>query len=307
MIAKKAITIKGLPYMSNPLENLLSVIDLERLTASRFRGLSGTSLWRRVFGGHVMAQALEAAQRTVEIDRHVHSFHCYFLQPGNPDSSIDYDVELMRDGRSFSVRHVKAMQRNKVIFSLTASFHIEEPGYEFQRPMCNGIQTPEEILEKTGTEEKISAHAPGFVHSYANQHRSFIILPLDVDNYIHRTDRKSKQKTWFKLNGTIKNDRRLRSVILAYMSDMTLLDTALYPHGQSIISPTIMPASLDHAMWFHRQPNFDDWLLYDCVSPNSSGARGLSQGFIYNRSGELVATTCQEGLLRPVNDASQTP
>jgi len=291
--------------MSNPLESLLSVLNLEKLADSHFRGLSGTSLWRRVFGGHVMAQALEAAQRTVEFDRHVHSFHGYFLQPGNPDFFIDYDVELLRDGRSFSVRHVKAMQQNKLIFSLSASFQIEETGYAYQRPMDNNIQTPEEILAKAGAEEKILAHAPGFVNSYANQHRAFIILPLDVDNYIHRTDRKPRQKTWFKLNGTIKNDRRLRSVILAYMSDMTLLDTALYPHGLSIISPSIMPASLDHAMWFHRQPDFDDWLLYDCCSPNSSGARGLSRGFIYNRSGELVATTCQEGLLRSVKSKSQ--
>ncbi|MHC5305959.1 acyl-CoA thioesterase II [Bartonella sp. LJL80] len=286
--------------MTNPLQHLLSILDLEKIDQNMFRGQSGNSRWQRVFGGHVIAQALMAAQHTVSDDRFVHSLHAYFIRPGDPEQPIIYDVERLRDGRSFSTRRVVAKQSDVVILSFSASFQIDEPGLDYQRPMPQGLPQPETLADDHTINEAILAKAPESVRTYWNMQRPFIIRPTDLEEYLGRQKHSPSQQCWFKLDGDAAGNRRLNSAVLAYLSDMTLLDTSLLVHGRSVFSDDIQPASLDHSMWFHRPFILDDWLLYDIESPNTHNARGLSHGYIYSRDGKLVASVAQEGLMRQI-------
>ena len=284
--------------MTDRLQHLLSILDLEKIDQNLFRGKSGNSRWQRVFGGHVIAQALIAAHRSVAPDRFIHSLHAYFIRPGDPDHPIIYEVEPLRDGRSFSVRRVVAKQNGVAILSFSSSFQVDEPGLDYQRPMPQNLPEPETLTGEAAIDRAIIESAPENIRNYWNEQRPFIIRPIDLDEYLKRQKHQPIQRCWFKLNGKVDSGRSLNSALLAYLSDMTLLDTSLLVHGLSIFTPGIIPASLDHSMWFHRSFSLDDWMLYDIESPNTSGARGLSQGYIYTREGKLIASVAQEGLIR---------
>ena len=290
--------------MTGRLQHLLSILDLEKIVQNLFRGQSGNSRWLRVFGGHVIAQALVAAHRSVAPDRFIHSLHAYFIRPGDPDRPIIYEVEPLRDGRSFSVRRVVAKQNGVAILSFSSSFQVDEPGLDYQRPMPKNLPQPETLSGEHAIDQAILESAPENIRNYWNEQRPFLIRPIDLEDYLTRDKHQPVQRCWFKLNGKVASTRSLNSALLAYLSDMTLLDTSLIVHGLSIFTPGLIPASLDHSMWFHRPFSLDDWMLYDIESPNTHGARGLSEGYIYTRDGKLIASVAQEGLIRLVEPKS---
>ncbi|CAM1628873.1 acyl-CoA thioesterase II [Bartonella sp. B10834G6] len=290
--------------MTDRLQHLLSILDLEKIDQNLFRGQSGNSRWQRVFGGHVIAQALVAAHRSVAPDRFIHSLHAYFIRPGDPDRPIIYEVEPLRDGRSFSVRRVVAKQNGVAILSFSSSFQVDEPGLDYQRPMPKNLPQPETLSGEHAIDQAILESAPENIRNYWNEQRPFLIRPIDLEDYLTRDKHQPVQRCWFKLNGKVASTRSLNSALLAYLSDMTLLDTSLIVHGLSIFTPGLIPASLDHSMWFHRPFSLDDWMLYDIESPNTHGARGLSEGYIYTRDGKLIASVAQEGLIRLVEPKS---
>lgn len=284
--------------MAQAMQELLDILDLEQIEHNLYRGRSHKVGWQRVFGGQVIGQALVAAQRTVVEERLVHSLHCYFMRPGDPSVPIVYQVDRLRDGGSFTTRRVTAIQHGHAIFSLECSFQIEEEGLEHQMPMPLDVPPPEklrsqfELLEQTGHE------VPETVRRFWARERPLEIKPVNIEHYTSREKLPPRQNVWVRVNGSVPDDRRLQAAILAYLSDMTLLDTSTFAHGRIGFDPEIQMASLDHAMWFHRPHRLDDWLLYTQDSPNTIGSRGFSRGFLYARDGSLVASTAQEGLVR---------
>ncbi len=283
--------------MSRAMENLLSILDLERLELDLFRGTSPDNGWQRVFGGQVIAQALVSAQRTIADDRHVHSLHSYFMRPGDPSVPIIYEVDRIRDGASFNTRRVVAIQHGKAIFSLSASFQRDEPGLDHQVDMPD-VPMPEDLLGEGDLKEKYLKNAPENVRRYWERERPIEMRPVSLTHYISQEKLAPVQNVWVRANGGVPNDRRTQEAVLAYLSDMTLLDTSLFAHGLSVFSNKIQAASLDHSMWFHRPYAMDDWMLYAQNSPNASGARGLNNGGLYTRDGVLIASVAQEGLIR---------
>jgi acyl-CoA thioesterase-2 len=245
----------------------------------------------------VIAQALMAAQRTVEADRFVHSLHAYFMRPGDPSVPILYQVERIRDGSSFTTRRAVAVQHGKAIFAMSASFQVEEGGYEHQIDMPSVTQ-PEDLMGEKEFKELFLKKAPENVRRYWSRERPIEVRPTSLVHYLTRDKLEPRQDIWVRTVGEVPSDRHYHAAVLAYLSDMTLLDASLYPHGTSIFDPTLQAASLDHAMWFHRPATFDDWLLYTQDSPSASGARGMTRGSIYTRSGTLIASVAQEGLIR---------
>jgi acyl-CoA thioesterase II len=284
--------------MPKALEALLSILDLETLEHNLFRGRSPKTGWQRVFGGQVIGQALVAAQRTVEAQRHVHSLHCYFMRPGDPAIPIIYEVDRIRDGGSFTTRRVVAIQHGHAIFSLSASFQADEEGLEHQIPVKEGIAGPDGLIGDKEFGQTYSHMAPEHIRGYFERERPIEMRPTSIKHYITREKLPPEQNVWMRVTGEVPDDRALQAAILAYISDMTLLDGSLYPHGRSVFDKEIQAASLDHAMWFHRPNKMDDWLLYAQDSPNASGGRGFNRGAFYTRSGELVASVAQEGLIR---------
>lgn len=284
--------------MTAAMKELLSILDLERLEHNLYRGRSPQTGWQRVFGGQVIGQALVAAQRTVEADRHVHSLHCYFMRPGDPAVPIVYEVDRIRDGGSFTTRRVVAIQHGDAIFSLAASFHLEEQGVEHQMPMPLGVPEPESLRTQQELLGEMAADIPEPIRKFWARDRPLEVKPVHVEHYTTREKLAPMQYVWMRLTGEAPDDRALQSAILAYLSDMTLLDTANFAHGRTGFDPQIQMASLDHAMWFHRPHALDDWLLYAQDSPNMIGSRGLSRGFLYGRDGRLIASVAQEGLIR---------
>jgi acyl-CoA thioesterase-2 len=284
--------------MTQAMQELLEILDLEQIEHNLYRGRSHKVGWQRVFGGQVIGQALVAAQRTVVEERLVHSLHCYFMRPGDPSVPIVYQVDRLRDGGSFTTRRVTAIQHGHAIFSLECSFQIEEEGLEHQMPMPLDVPPPEklrsqfELLEETGHE------VPETVRKFWARERPLEIKPVNIEHYTSREKLPPRQNVWVRVNGSVPDDRRLQAAILAYLSDMTLLDTSTFAHGRIGFDPEIQMASLDHAMWFHRPHRLDDWLLYTQDSPSTIGSRGFSRGFLYARDGSLVASTAQEGLVR---------
>ena len=283
--------------MSRAMDNLLSILDLERLEQDLYRGNSPKQGWQRVFGGQVIAQALVAAQRTVSDDRHVHSLHGYFMRPGDPEVPIVYEVDRIRDGRSFNTRRVVAIQHGRAIFSLSASFQVEEPGLDHQIDMPD-VPMPESLIGEADLKEKFLKNAPENVRRYWERERPIEMRPISLEHYISREKLAPVQNIWVRANGPVPDDRRIQEAVLAYLSDMTLLDTSLFAHGMSVFSGKIQAASLDHSMWFHRPYAMDDWMLYAQDSPSTSGARGLNRGGLYTRDGMLIASVAQEGLIR---------
>lgn len=279
------------------MEELIATLDLEKLEENIYRGTSPDVGWQRVFGGQVIAQALMAAQRTVEADRFVHSLHAYFMRPGDPSVPILYQVERIRDGSSFTTRRVVAVQHGKAIFSMSASFQVEEGGYEHQIDMPSVTQ-PEDLMGEKEFKELFMKNAPESVRNYWSRERPIEVRPTSLVHYLTRDKLEPRQDIWVRTVGDVPPDRHYQAAMLAWLSDMTLLDASLYPHGTSIFDPRLQAASLDHAMWFHRPVTYDDWLLYTQDSPSASGARGMTRGSIYTRSGTLVASVAQEGLIR---------
>ena len=288
--------------MQDAVEKLLGILDLERLEENLFRGVSPDQTWQRVFGGQVVAQALVAAQRTVDPSRSCHSLHSYFLRPGDPATPIIYDVERIRDGGSFTTRRVVAIQHGRAIFSLSASFQIQEEGFDHQMPM-DDVPGPEEVPHGKDLRERILKDAPPAVQRYWMRPRPIEFRPILFDHYLTENKLDPLQRIWVRCNRSVGDDQRLNAAVLAYLSDMTLLDTSLFAHGLSVFDERIQAASLDHAMWFHRPVHVGDWLLYAQDSPSSSGGRGLTRGSLYQRDGTLVASVDQEGLIRPARKA----
>ena len=284
--------------MSQAMQELLAILDLERLEHNLYRGRSHKVGWQRVFGGQVIGQALVAAQRTVVEDRHVHSLHCYFMRPGDPATPIIYEVDRLRDGGSFTTRRVTAIQHGHAIFSLESSFQVEEHGLEHQMPMPLDVPPPEGLRTQIELIEAYGYALPDNIRRFWARERPLEIKPVNVEHYTSRDKLPPRQHVWVRMTGETPDDRRLQSAILAYLSDMTLLDTSTFAHGRIGFDPELQMASLDHAMWFHRPHKLDDWLLYTQDSPNSIGSRGFARGFLYARDGTLVASTAQEGLVR---------
>ena len=286
-----------LPGSHAAMDQLLSTLDLEKLEENLFRGSSPQVGWQRVFGGQVIAQALMAAQRTVPEDRFVHSLQAYFIRPGDPSVPIVYQVDRIRDGSSFATRWIVAIQHGRPIFSMSASFQVEEGGLDHQVPMP-AVTPPEALMGEKEFKELFLVQAPEVVRKYWSQDRPIEIRPVSLVHYLTKEKLEPRQDIWVRAVGAVPADRHYQACILAYLSDMTLLDTSLYPHGTSIFNPKLQVASLDHAMWFHRPCAMDDWLLYTQDSPSASGARGMTRGGLYTRSGTLVASVAQEGLIR---------
>ena len=292
--------IYGVSDLSYGVDGLLEILDLEALDHNQFRGQSPNVDWQRVFGGQVIGQALVAAFRTVE-ERNVHSLHCYFMRPGDPNFPITYDVDKIRDGRSFTTRRVVALQHDKPIFSLSASFQIAEEGYDHQINMPD-IPQPEDLPNEQELKEKYLTFAPQNVKDYWSRPRPIEIRPVSLEHYFSDKKLEPAQHIWIRTTSPVPEDQLRSTAVLAYLSDMTLLDTSLYAHGTSIFDKQLQVASLDHAMWFHRKADFSDWILYTQDSPSASGARGFTRGSLYTRSGTLIASVAQEGLIRRNED-----
>ena len=283
---------------SRPLDDLIALLDLEVIEVNIFRGVSPDESRQRVFGGQVAGQALVAAARTIDDPgRLVHSLHAYFLRPGDPAVPILYEVDRIRDGRSFTTRRVVAIQHGKAIFNLQASFHRAEPGLDFQEPMASDVPDPTTLPDFA---TRMAPHRERLGEWYDRPR------PIDT-RYVDSapTDREGPQpptqKVWLRADGPLPDDPVLHACVLTYASDMTLLDTTIRPHGISAWGwEGLHMASLDHAMWFHRPFRVDEWLLYDQWTPSTSDARGLAMGQIYTQDGRLVVTVVQEGLIRVV-------
>ena len=279
------------------IQELLSILNLEKLEHNLYRGRSPQVAWQRVFGGQTIAQALVAAQRTVEPDRHVHSLHGYFMRPGDITVPIVYEVDRIRDGGSFTTRRVVAIQHGHAIFSLEASFQVDEVGLEYQMPMPLDVPPPEELKSQRELLAE-ATHVPEQIRLFWAKERPLELRPVYAEHYSSRDKLAPLQKVWIRLTGPVPNDRALRCAVLAYLSDMTLLDTATFAHGRGIFDPDIQAASIDHAMWFHREHDLDGWLLYTQDSPSTSGSRGFTRGALYSQDGTLIASVAQEGLIR---------
>ncbi|TAN06364.1 MAG: acyl-CoA thioesterase II [Rhodanobacteraceae bacterium] len=276
---------------------LIDLLQLERLEDNLFRGQSRDIGTRYVFGGQVLGQALSAAQQTVDLARSAHSLHAYFLRAGDIEAPIVYRVDRARDGRSFSVRRVEAIQHGKPILNCAVSFQIEEPGFEHQASMPE-VPKPEDLEPRTPLPAEELASLPAKVQRWLSTDGPFeyrFVWPRDE---LHPAKRPPFQHIWLRLNQRIDATPALHRALLAYTSDYHLIGTALLPHGVSYLTPGLHLASLDHALWFHRPFRVDDWLLYACESPTAQGARGLVRGQMFDRTGKLVASTAQEGLLR---------
>jgi len=286
--------------MPSSLAALLELLDLEALEVNLFRGLSPTTPHQRVFGGQVAAQALVAAARTVEADHRVHSLHSYFLRPGDPTIPIIFEVDRIRDGRSFTTRRVVAIQHGKAIFNLSASFQVEEPGPDHAMGMPE-VPAPETVpTVKERVEAKIDKFSddPDALE-WLERSTPVEVRHVQEPHWLEPTRREPTQDLWFRAAGTLPDDPLLHACVVAYASDMSLIDTATLPHAIGY-DTGFMIASLDHAMWFHREFRADDWLLYHQVSPSASGARGLAEGYVFRQDGALVVTVIQEGLIRPL-------
>lgn len=283
--------------MTAQLDNLLKCLDLAKNGETAFEGHCLNTGWGRVFGGLVVAQALVAVTRTVE-NRPPHSLHGYFILPGDPALPISYDVRILRDGKSFATRHCNALQHGRVIFSMIASFQTPEQGLEHALPMPE-VASPETLLNEAEIVASYGHLLPSAVRVWFEANKQLItIRAVDLTRYLDRQIKPPVQYIWFRAAGGLPDDPAVHRAVLAYMSDLTLLDTALVAHGRTIFDGDIQAASLDHALWFHRPFRADEWLLYAQDSPTSSGGRGLTRGLIYSRDGRLVASVAQEGLIR---------
>src|SRR4029078_9149886 len=290
------LTISG-SLMSSAVQDLLSILDLEPLEVNLFRGRSPQVGWQRFFGGQVIGQALVAAVRTVDASRPPHSMHAYFLLPGDPKVPIIYDVDRIRDGKSFTTRRVPARQHVHPIFSMLVSFHADDPGLDHQAAMP-GVPPPEKLPSDADMREKLLPMMPDPVRRYYERESPIELRPVEFERYLGKKIPGGQFNIWIRTTGKLPDLPAIHQCVLAYASDMMLLDTALAPHGRTLFEKEFMAASLDHALWLHRPFRADDWLLYAQDSPNLHGSRGYARGLIFKRDGTLVASVAQEGLVR---------
>jgi acyl-CoA thioesterase-2 len=281
----------------NVLAELLELLKLEQIEENIFRGQSQDLGFRSVYGGQVLGQALSAAYQTVPAERHAHSLHAYFLRPGDVERPIVYNVDCIRDGTSFTTRRVVAVQKGKAIFSMSASFQVDEPGFDHQDG-APSVPGPEGILSELESARRIEAQIPEAIRDKILCRRPIEVRSINPMNPFAPEKREPVRNAWFKTIDRMPDDPRVHQYLLAYASDYALVTTSLYPHGHSFWQPEMQVASLDHAMWFHRGFRMDDWLLYTMESPNACKARGLAYGQIFTRDGVLVASVAQEGLIR---------
>jgi len=285
-------------------QDLLDQLDLEPLEQLLFRGSSRDLGGKSVFGGQVAGQAMVAATRTVDPAQLAHSMHGYFLRPGDMEAAIVYEVDNIRDGRSFATRRVQAIQHGRPIFSMLASFHIEESGFTHQMAMPD-VPGPDKLVSHDELRhEWVDSldRVPESLREAVGREIAIDIRPVEPWNMLDPDKREPVQNLWFKAKAPLPDDQALHRAVLTYASDFNLLVTSLFPHGVSFFTPGLQMASIDHALWFHRNPRVDDWLLYSMDSPGAQDARGLSRGLIFNRAGELVASVAQEGLIRQRED-----
>ncbi|MFO1505977.1 MAG: acyl-CoA thioesterase II [Lysobacterales bacterium] len=282
---------------------LLELLALERLEDNLFRGQSRDIGTRFVFGGQVLGQALSAAQQTVDPARTAHSLHAYFLRAGDIEHPIIYTVERARDGHSFSVRRVTAIQHGQTIFNFSASFQVAEGGVEHQTPMPE-VPGPEDLSPPVPLPPAEFAKLPPKLQRWLGRSGPFEFRHVYPRDELHPPKRPPQQLVWFRLQRKVGDDAVLHRVLLAYASDFHLIGTAMFPHGISFLQQNVQVASLDHALWFHRPFRVDDWLLYACDSPTAESARGLARGLLFDHGGRLVASSVQEGLIRLRNRGS---
>jgi len=282
--------------MNQLLDDLIKVMTLERLEMNLFRGESRDIGSPQVFGGQVLGQALVAATSTVE-DRVVHSLHAFFLRRGDVNSPIVYEVDRALDGKHFSSRRVVAIQHGRQIFNMSASFQVPEAGLEHQIPMPD-VPPPESLPDMESYYRGVADELPEAARQLLRQKRPFEFRPVQPPGNLRPQKSEPLQYVWIRAVDKLADDEALHRCLLAYVSDFHLLDTALKPHGLSMILSKLVLASIDHAMWFHRSVRVDDWLLYAIDSPSGSGARGFARGSVFARDGRLVASAAQEGLIR---------
>jgi acyl-CoA thioesterase-2 len=281
---------------------LVALLSLERLEDNLFRGQSRDIGTKYVFGGQVLGQALSAAQATIDSagePRAAHSLHAYFLRAGDIEAPIVYHVDRTRDGGSFSVRRVTAIQHGQVIFFCAASFQQDEDGGQHQLSMPE-VPQPEDIAPTGEVAPDVLATLPTKVQRWLSRQGPFEFRHVYPRDELNPPKRPPYQQVWFRLGEKVGDAPELHRALLAYASDFHLLGTATFPHGISYYHPNVQMASLDHALWFHRAFRADDWLLYSLDSPSAQDSRGLARGMVYNRHGKLVASTAQEGLIRVV-------
>lgn len=286
------------------LDDLITLLKLERIEDNIFRGDSRDIGSAQVFGGQVLGQALSAAQHTVE-ERVVHSLHAYFLRRGDMKAPIIYEVDRARDGGSFSNRRVVAIQHGRPIFNFAASFQEPEAGLDHQAEMPE-VPGPEGLKDFSDIEPALLQKIPEKMRRYLTDKRPFEFRPVEPVDLLEPECRPPQKHVWIRTVDQLPADPELHRSLLAYVSDYELLGTSTLPHGLPFGRGKVIMASLDHALWFHRGVKIDDWLLYSMDSPNASGARGLARGEVFTRSGELIASTAQEGLVRVVEGGKPT-
>ena len=282
--------------MDQRIADLLTLLELEQLEVNLFRGESRDIGSPQVFGGQVLGQALSAASATVE-GRIVHSLHAYFLRRGDFNAPIVYQVDRSLDGHSFSNRRVVAIQHGQQIFNMTASFQVQEDGFEHQINMP-AVPRPEDLPDSSVPPMEFQARLPERMRRFLEQPRPFEFRSVQKIDYLGPRREDPTRQVWFRAVGRLPDDEKLHRCLLAYVSDYFLLDTATLPHGVEFLHNTLTMASIDHAMWFHRPLRVDEWLLYAVESPSASGARGFARAGLFGLDGRLVASTAQEGLVR---------
>jgi acyl-CoA thioesterase II len=284
--------------MSETLQGLLELLDLEEIDQNIYRGRNERAQRERLFGGQVAAQALAAAGRTVT-GRVAHSLHAYFLRPGDPRVPVLYTVDRIRDGRSFTTRRVVAIQRGQAILNMSVSFQVIEAGYEHQQLEMPSAPAPESLPSWAERAKQVEHLFPKDSFSWVRDARPIDLRHVEAPTFLGGAPRRGGNQVWFRTSAPLPDDPFLHQCVVAYASDMSLLDTVVLPHGRSGALGPVMTASLDHAIWFHHAMRADDWLLYAQDSPAAAGARGFARGTIFTRAGKLVASVAQEGLMRP--------
>ncbi|GHG81183.1 acyl-CoA thioesterase [Pseudodonghicola xiamenensis] len=284
--------------MSDVAAELLNLLDIEQLEVDLFRGIgTGGETSKRIFGGHVIAQALAAAYRTVP-DRPCHSLHAYFIRPGDPAIPVIYQVDRARDGGSFTTRRVVAIQHGKQIFNMSASFQVREEGWDYQHEMPQ-VAGPEGLLNREEFRDQWVDRIPENLRSDFQRPRPIEIREVEPRDVIAPKPADDRNQVWFRMQAAAGTSEAIQHCLLAYASDMYLLGSSLRPHGLTWFTGDVMTASLDHSMWFHAPIRLEDWHLYSMDAPFTGGGRGFNRGMIYTQEGKLVASVAQEGLMRP--------
>lgn len=286
--------------MFNDVDALLRHLSLEKIEENLYRGQSKNLGWGRVYGGQVLAQAINAAAATVPDEQNIHSMHAYFLLGGDTQVPVLYDVDRIRDGRSFNTRRVRAIQHGQAILTMSASFQRHEDGFEHQDVMPD-VPPPEAVEDDEARHLRMIESEPKLKALTMHIKTPFEIRTIDdIDHPIHPTPKPARRMYWIRASSPLPDDFHTHASALAYFSDHEFLVTALQPHGVTFLTPGMQLASIDHAMWFHQKFRIDDWLLYVIESPAAYGSRALVRGRVFTRDGRLVVTTAQEGLVRRI-------